>query len=306
MDVNLNHLTAEIRDVPNRVVSWMASRRGVQPMRVFEDLYGGSAPVRDRKSKLVAQKPDVPPASLLAQQAPVMSFDAMELCPSLYFAGDLSSSASKEAERAAGHGSRPTAPALITAVKPVPAVKAAAPAPKLAAAIPLTSRPVPPAPKASTKPASAVKPVVAVPTEKAKAAPALALMSGALSSASEVSTEESELEVAPIIPIDDGFGVIAAHGVVKKSPASTAPHFEPLAVGDAGQTGLAYELNRRHDGQSPPAGLQANAKSPLTSGPQDNPDLSRAVRLTRDALYAWVDVLSRPAAVTVSQSKQPF
>ena len=77
-------------------------------------------------------------------------------------------------------------------------------------------------------------------------------------------------------------------------------------VGEDLCAGIAYELNRRNEGLCIPALSLAKAQGPKISPPQASPDLSRAVRLTRDAVYAWVNVFTGPAVVTVSQSKQRF
>ena len=97
---------------------------------------------------------------------------------------------------------------------------------------------------------------------------------------------------------------------VKPAPApASKPRFEPLETGPEQPVGVAYELNRRseglHDSSPPlPAALSiAASPSPSSSTPRPTRELNRAVKLTRDAVYAWVNVFTGPALMTVTQSK---
>jgi hypothetical protein len=91
------------------------------------------------------------------------------------------------------------------------------------------------------------------------------------------------------------------------------PSFEPLEVGENRCAGITFDLNRRNDGSEitvVPAVARAAPGStvprlPVTKAelvpPRLAPDLRRAVKLTREAVYAWVDVLAGPSIVTVAQ-----
>jgi hypothetical protein len=117
-----------------------------------------------------------------------------------------------------------------------------------------------------------------------------------------------------------------------------APRFEPLAVGEEVESGLAYELNRTSEGigidplraaDASPWGPRvenvvkdarpAASSEPLPAEPTasyrphvaDSPGqavsasapgarIGHAVRLTRDALCAWINVLTGPALVNMS------
>jgi hypothetical protein len=93
----------------------------------------------------------------------------------------------------------------------------------------------------------------------------------------------------------DGF---ATTGPIATVAART---FEPIEVGDALDVGVANELNRRHDGIVATTDVaDASGKAPAAPRPATR-ELSRAVRLTGEALYAWVSVLTGPALVTVSK-----
>jgi len=118
--------------------------------------------------------------------------------------------------------------------------------------------------------------------------------------------DDLDIEAAgELVHQEDGFGVPARgeRAPVTKAPVAAAtPRCEPLEVGYDYYVGTAFELNFRNDGLSIPdeaAVLTAKADAPA---PHSAGDLSRAVKLTRDAVYAWVNVFTGPALVTVSQS----
>jgi len=110
-----------------------------------------------------------------------------------------------------------------------------------------------------------------------------------------------DIEVAgELVRCDDGFGVPAP---ARKPPVLVAmPRFEPLEVSGDFDVGTAHELNRRNDGIHIPAESLARTAKADVPAPHSARQLSRAVKLTRDAVYAWVNVLTGPALVTVSQS----
>jgi hypothetical protein len=301
----LNTLNDGFRTVPTHVSGWVAKRRGLQPIRVFEDLYGGSGKTREQQTKVVTLKPSFPAvSSRLPEKHAVTSFGPMEGCPSLYFAGNLDRPAPQLVAVTKVPASRPTPPASKATSKPAPATISPAPAPKIAVTTTPTSRPTAQTTNGALKPAPADKP-----QKVALKATATAVQTKPPRSSwrpIEDSSQESDLEVASIIPLDDGFGTFVAQPTVKKPPAPVIPHFEPLVVGEVRLMGVAYELNRRNDGQGPLAATLVKPQPAKARPDESSPDLSRAVKLTRDALFAWVNVLSRPAVVTVSQPLQRF
>ena len=137
-------------------------------------------------------------------------------------------------------------------------------------------------------------------------------------------------------PFDDGFGRPVAKPVAGKQAPAVAPgtqnvarqseevagiahrraikpRFEPLEVGENHRTVIVFDLNRRSNG-SKSASVPADAtvaplptvlSMPTTKAESVStrlaPDLSRALKLTREAVYAWVNVLAGPAIVTVAQ-----
>ena len=89
------------------------------------------------------------------------------------------------------------------------------------------------------------------------------------------------------------------------APAQTpraAGHFEPLEVEDNVESRFADELNRRSEGFDSPAPTIASARrTDVSFNPPPARELNRAMKLTRDAVYAWVNVFTGPAVVTASQ-----
>jgi hypothetical protein len=305
IDSCLNTLNEGVRKVPAHVSGWVAKRRGLQPIRVFEDLYGGSRKMREAQTKVVSLKPSLPAVSSRPpEKYAITSFGPMEGCPSLYFAGDLDRPASKLAADTKVPASRPTPSVSKATSKPAPATTSPAQAPRIAATTTPTSRPTAPATRGVLKPAPADKPQKLA--RKATAAVVQTKPPRSSWRPIEDASRESDLEVASIIPFDDGFGSVVVQPTVTKPPAPVVPRFEPLVVGEVRQMGVAYELNRRSDGQGTLAATLARPQPAKLPRDESSPDLSRAVKLTRDALFAWVNVLSRPAVVTVSQPLQRF
>jgi len=113
--------------------------------------------------------------------------------------------------------------------------------------------------------------------------------------------DDLDIEVAgELVLEDDGFGAPAR---AAKAPVTAAtPRFEPLEVSCDYYMGTAFELNFRNDGLSIPAESAVETAKTDVPAPHSGRDLSRAVKLTRDAVYAWVNVFTGPALVTVSQS----
>jgi hypothetical protein len=117
------------------------------------------------------------------------------------------------------------------------------------------------------------------------------------------SLEDLDIEVAgELVPQDDGFGVFTP--APKTLVTATKPRFEPLEVSDNFYVGVAFELNRRNEGLHIPAESLVRTAKAEASAPLPTRKLSQAVKLTRDAVYAWLNVFTGPALVTVSQSNQ--
>ena len=74
--------------------------------------------------------------------------------------------------------------------------------------------------------------------------------------------------------------------------------FEPMVVGEDLYAGVAYSLNRASDG------LGLASDGPSSQPPSDASrvsQLSVALRLTREAVYAWSNLLHAPAVVAISR-----
>ncbi|MGB2611970.1 MAG: hypothetical protein WBC80_23610 [Isosphaeraceae bacterium] len=113
--------------------------------------------------------------------------------------------------------------------------------------------------------------------------------------------DDLDIEVAgELVRQDDGFG---APTPAAKAPLTAAtPRFEPLEVSCDYYVGTAFELNFRNEGFNIPAETVVHTAKIDVPAPHSARELSRAVKLTRDAVYAWVNVFTGPALVTVSQA----
>ncbi|MGZ3334358.1 MAG: hypothetical protein ACXWOV_03740 [Isosphaeraceae bacterium] len=113
--------------------------------------------------------------------------------------------------------------------------------------------------------------------------------------------DDLDIEVAgELVRQDDGFGAPAP---ATKAPLTAAtPRFEPLEVSCDYYVGTAFELNFRNEGFNIPAETVVHTAKIDVPAPHSARELSRAVKLTRDAVYAWVNVFTGPALVTVSQA----
>ena len=340
----LRHLNEGLSSVQGRVARWVATathRPADQGVRGSLRWFGAEARPEDRGRRSQAG-PTVLPA-LRATEPLVMSFGPMDSSPTLYFAGALNPPAPMPAVAQAPTVKPVVTATKIATTKPAPTVKPVVTATKIATTKPApTVKPVVTATKvATTKPAPTVKPVVTA-TKVATTKPALAAKppvdapkvatttpapaakplvtspkvamtnparAGRIVSAPSVvkeSADDLDLEVGSISPIDDGFGVFTGHAAVRTSKAAAAPRFEPLVAGEARSFGVAHELNRRNDGQCPSASSIAKLETSGTSAPKTSPDLSRAVMLTREAVFAWVNVFKSPLVVTASPPKERF
>ena len=113
--------------------------------------------------------------------------------------------------------------------------------------------------------------------------------------------DDLDIEVAgELVRQGDGFG---APTPAAKAPLTAAtPQFESLEVSCDYYVGTAFELNFRNDGFNIPAETVVHTAKIDVPAPHSARELSRAVKLTRDAVYAWVNVFTGPALVTVSQA----
>jgi len=284
--------------LPPRAASPLRPQRRIEPMMVFDNLYGGVSPRTTIKLPVAQAKPVIP-SSPVAQAKPVTlkpevalakpvpatvtvpakvqtqaprpaaildtRFVAMEGSPSLYFFGNLT----------------------------VPAYNVVSA--RLAPPVSLTPGPEPkPAPKASTAASPKATAVAVSPKPATPAGMPQEVM------------DDLDVEFAEaLLPQDDGFGADAP-SAVKRVPALVPRlRFEPLEVGPELSVGIAHELNRRSEGLKQAIPGIPTAPRVATSTPRPTRELNRAVKLTRDAVYAWVNVFTGPALVTVSQSNDP-
>jgi hypothetical protein len=106
--------------------------------------------------------------------------------------------------------------------------------------------------------------------------------------------DDLDIEVAgELVRQDDGFGAPAP---AAKAPLTAAtPRFEPLEVSCDYYVGTALELNFPTDGFNIPAETAVHTAKIDVPAPHSARELSRAVKLTRDAVYAWVNVFTGPA-----------
>jgi hypothetical protein len=79
------------------------------------------------------------------------------------------------------------------------------------------------------------------------------------------------------------------------TPAASA--YEPLELDDELYPGETYVLNR---GEPAPAVQEVESEGSTGSASTEK-QLGNAVRLTRDAVYAWINLLQSPAIVTISR-----
>ncbi len=87
-------------------------------------------------------------------------------------------------------------------------------------------------------------------------------------------------------------------------PLLTIRDSEPVDLIDFEENlyaGIAYDLNREADGLETPTPAPAPVSVPTADAPAENGKgrLTHAVRLTREAVYAWANLLHGPAVVTL-------
>jgi hypothetical protein len=285
----LNARNEGIGVIPPKVAPRQPVGRRFEPITVGDDYYVGVAFELNRRAEGIVIRPPViaiasKPAVVVAEaKRPVVvaafkppvyggpRFDALGTSPNLYFAGDLT--------------------------LPSSTMAAAKPAPDKAAAV-TVSKPV-------------VVEVKRSPAKPAAATPGLAIVSRhapAPDSAEHNGLEDLDIEIAgALAPSNDGFGVWTVQ--TKPAPRSAGVptvgrRTEPLPVSDQIFGAMALEIHRRFDGFRLPTAPPSPTPSPkLASGPRPSRALSQAVSLTREAVYAWVNVFTGPAIVTVSHSQ---
>jgi hypothetical protein len=283
----------------------------VTPRPRFEPIEVASNPPRTIADELNAQQDGIgirPPAPV-ARRAARLPFEPIEVAEVVQ--AGVAYELNRQAE---GIGIRPPvlAPRLqAIATRPQPIVAAA---PSLAA---LETEPnlyfaadLGPQETSIGRPAAPAvvqsKPL-AVPATSAQAVssrPGREPAAGALRSEEE--TEELVLEVAnELVSADDGFGTwqeLSRSGPAPR-PVLTEGSLALVPASDQFFGCIAFELSRRSLSFHPvPARQAAMTAARVAKSAADAPDLSRAVRLTREAVYAWIHVLTGPAIVTVSQN----
>lgn len=117
-------------------------------------------------------------------------------------------------------------------------------------------------------------------------APTFAVELAAMASASrtEADRETMAVELAPV-----------ATTSVQSEPTGRVASPEPLEVGEDLYPGEAYALNRLSEG----IGQETPVAFVEPASPRDR--LTNAVRLTREAIFAWTSLLHGPAMVTATR-----
>jgi hypothetical protein len=106
------------------------------------------------------------------------------------------------------------------------------------------------------------------------------------------------------LDFDDAMELVA--GAIANVPAQPRADPEtkgdqPLEIDDELYPGEAYVLNREADGLPDSAQVSPDRESEDAAGHASaDRQLNHAVRLTRDAVYAWINLLQSPAIVTIS------
>jgi hypothetical protein len=268
--------------LPLRSASPVPSRPRNEPLMVFENLYGGSSPGKAMRTEVVRAKATTPKTEPASPKTDVVQ--AKPVAPAITEAA-RSLDALPLAKVEATFGAMESSPSLYFAgdlnVPDEMAVVSAQPAP---VAAPLAKPELKAAPGEPTAVAELPKPSAR--PERAQ---------------DELADLDIEV-VGALLPQDDGFGSLALSAAKKALSTPSKPRFELILTGPEFGVGVACELNRRSDGIQIASPTFPTATNVATSTAPPARDLSRAVKLTRDAVYAWVNVFTGPALVTVSQS----
>ena len=153
-----------------------------------------------------------------------------------------------------------------------------------------------------TPPAKSVLPTPPMVPTKPSATPVAVRppLSPAVTATRELPDDLDIEATGELVRQDDGFG---APTPAAKAPLTAAtPRFEPLEVSCDYYVGTAFELNLRNDGFNIPAETVVHTAKIDVPAPHSACELNRAVKLTREAVYAWVNVFTGPALATVSQA----
>jgi len=82
--------------------------------------------------------------------------------------------------------------------------------------------------------------------------------------------------------------------------AASEPVTNALEVGEDLYPGIAYALNREAEGLGLNESIQPRPAAPVAQPANSTSSLSQAVKLTREAVYAWANLLHAPAVVTIN------
>ena len=139
--------------------------------------------------------------------------------------------------------------------------------------------------------AEAAEPTPTEPTPtQATAPPSSAVRAETIDSVFDVVQNEIVASlVADLAPVEPAPTALLAETETKAAPVE-APEFDPMEVGDDLYPGLAFALNREAEGivLAPPAPAASRSEQ-----------WAQAIRLTREAAYAWANLLHGPAVVTI-------
>ncbi|QEH33479.1 hypothetical protein OJF2_19810 [Aquisphaera giovannonii] len=293
-------------------------RRPEKP-RAHLDLVAAGVRCRDIALKAVSEKlAGLPVRQPVATPppAPKKALDPLRICSAIL----------------GGSARRPAAAAAAVAREIITASPAAAPVEKVASGPATTPTPAPgtPGPIAAVPPI-ATKPKSSLPSfagmEKGQSlyfAGHLATIAGDASRA--VESEPAKVVAASVVadraespkleasqaPVDTAPKVVVAVAVMPATKTASLPSpGAKIGTEGAGRNELEPELDGLladgGDGfgsaadRSPAVATASVEVSTAAASPPT--DLNRAVRLTREAMYAWVNVFTGPAVVTVSQSR---
>jgi hypothetical protein len=150
-----------------------------------------------------------------------------------------------------------------------------------------------------------IPPIVCVFTRSVSPPPAVAIASPPIEAAPGLA--ETASTPAPVEPVADPtaeiFGTLQcfAEGIDPSQPAETVAAlpdcvFEPIDPETTRNASLAAEVNQRAPGGSDRLAQAA----PVADDVRTPADVAQALRLTREAVHAWMKVMTRPAIVHVS------
>ncbi|MGO8901986.1 MAG: hypothetical protein ACLQU5_27115 [Isosphaeraceae bacterium] len=321
-------LLQDTRSAAVRPVSCVRKRQSFEPIRVGEKLSPGIAYELNLKNEGIG----VAPPQVVRKPAAAVRFDPIPVVSKVYRGVQLelaqwSMTLGSVLPRVVFPASSPRRfePSVVAknpreGIGIKPAV-AGAPRPALAGAPrpPVTSPSRPPVASESsfgpmetstslyfagelTPPAKSVLPTPPMVPTKPSATPVAVHppLSPAVTETREL-PDDLDIEAAgELVQQDDGFGAPAP--AAKALLTAATPRFEPLEVSCDYYVGTAFELNFRNDGFNIPAETVLHTAKIDVPAPHSARELSRAVKLTRDAVYAWVNVFTGPALVTVSQA----